>query len=42
MGCADGRVLIDELQFKGGKRMAVRDYLNGHEIKTGVILTKKS
>lgn len=42
VGCADGRVLIDELQFKGGKRMAVRDYLNGHEIKTGVILTKKS
>lgn len=23
VGCADGRVLIDELQFKGGKRMAV-------------------
>lgn len=42
VGCADGRVLIDALQFKGGKRMAVRDYLNGHEIKTGVILTKKS
>lgn len=39
VACGDGRgVLIDEIQMKGSKRMSVASYLNGHEIKTGVLL----
>ncbi len=37
--CGDGKVItLAEIQFKGQRRMTVRDYLNGHEIKTGEIL----
>ena len=31
-------ILIDEIQFKGGKRMNVSSYLNGHSIDIGEIL----
>jgi len=37
--CGDGNtIIITEVQFQGSKAMPVRDYLNGHEIKTGVTL----
>jgi len=37
--CGDGNtVVITEVQFQGSKAMSVRDYLNGHEIKAGVVL----
>lgn len=32
MACADGTVIIKELQAPGGKRMAAADYLRGHPI----------
>lgn len=39
VACGDGNsVLIDEIQFKGGKRMPVASYLNGHSIELGEIL----
>lgn len=37
--CGDGKsIIVTEVQFQGSKAMSVRDYLNGHEIKTGVVL----
>jgi len=39
VACGDGNtILIDEIQFKGGKRMSVASYLNGHEIDETIIL----
>ncbi len=39
VACGDGNsVLIDEIQFKGGKRMTVSSYLNGHSVELGEIL----
>ena len=38
VSCGDGSILIDILQFKGSKRMSVREYLNGHEIDMKEIL----
>lgn len=31
-------IAVDEIQFKGGKRMRVADYLNGHTIDESIIL----
>lgn len=37
--CGDGQsILVDEIQFKGGKRMTVAGYLNGHSVDKGIIL----
>lgn len=37
--CGDDKcVLIDEIQFKGKKRMSVMSYLNGHAIDEGEVL----
>ena len=37
--CGDGKFIIaDEIQFKGGKRMNVASYLNGHSIDENIIL----
>lgn len=37
--CGDGvSIIIKELQFKGGKRMAAASYLNGHSIDIGTVL----
>lgn len=37
--CGDGMsIFVDEIQFKGGKRMSVESYLNGHSIDETVIL----
>ncbi len=39
VACGDGKsILLQEIQFTGSKAMSVRDYLNGHEIKVGVVL----
>lgn len=39
VACGDGNsVLIEEIQFKGGKRMNVASYLNGHSIDAGEVL----
>ncbi len=39
VSCGDGNsILIDEIQFKGGKRMNVASYINGHTIKIGETL----
>ena len=37
-GDGAGVVLI-EVQFEGSKAMSVRDYLNGHEVRSGVVLS---
>ncbi|MBQ4145448.1 MAG: methionyl-tRNA formyltransferase [Clostridia bacterium] len=34
----DGAILIKEIQMQGSKRMEVSSYINGHEIKVGLIL----
>ncbi len=37
--CGDGKfIIVDEIQFKGGKRMTVESYLNGHSIDESIIL----
>lgn len=37
--CGDGKsIIITEVQFKGSKRMTVRDYLNGHRIERDTVL----
>lgn len=40
IACADNTsILASEVQFAGSKRMQVRDYLNGHSIDCGEVLT---
>lgn len=40
VACGDGNsILVEEIQFKGGKRMNVASYLNGHSIDVGEILS---
>ena len=34
----DGMILVEEIQVDSGKRMAVKDYIRGHQIKEGTIL----
>ena len=37
--CGDGKcIIVDEIQFKGGKRMTVASYLNGHMIDERIVL----
>ena len=37
--CGDGFLIsVDEIQFKGGKRMTVESYLNGHTINEKIVL----
>ena len=37
--CGDNKfIIVDEIQFKGGKRMTVESYLNGHSIDENIIL----
>ena len=37
--CGDGcTIIVDEIQFKGGKRMSVPGYLNGHSVDESIIL----
>lgn len=37
--CGDGKyIIVDEIQFKGGKRMTTESYLNGHSVDESVIL----
>lgn len=39
IACGSGTsIAVDEIQFKGGKRMRVADYLNGHTIDESIIL----
>lgn len=38
VACGAGSVLVTEIQMQGSKRMDVASYLNGHEIRTGIIL----
>ena len=38
ISCGKDSVVVDEIQFKGGKRMTVASYLNGHDIDENVIL----
>lgn len=41
--CGDGKYIIaDEIQFKGGKRMTVASYLNGHTIDERVVLKMRA
>ncbi len=38
--CGDNTaILLKEVQFAGSKRMQVRDYLNGHSVEIGEVLT---
>lgn len=36
----DGQILVEEVQVDSGKRMAVKDYIRGHQICEGVVLVK--
>lgn len=38
ISCGKDSVVVDEIQFKGGKRMTVASYLNGHDIGENIIL----
>lgn len=38
VACSKGAIRITELQFEGGKRLPVSEYLKGHAIETGVVL----
>lgn len=38
ISCGIDSVVVDEIQFKGGKRMTVASYLNGHDIDENIIL----
>ena len=38
ISCGKDSVVVDEIQFKGGKRMTVASYLNGHDIDENIIL----
>lgn len=38
ISCGKDSVVVDEIQFKGGKRMTVASYLNGHDIAENIIL----
>ncbi len=37
--CADGIICVKTAKFPGGKAMNIEDYMRGHEIKTGAVLT---
>lgn len=39
MGGDGAGVVLTEVQFEGSKAMSVRDYLNGHEVRSGVVLS---
>lgn len=38
VACGKGTLLIQEVQFPGGKSMKVGEYIKGHELKNGIIL----
>lgn len=38
VACGKGVLLIQEVQFPGGKSMKVGEYIKGHELKSGIIL----
>lgn len=38
--CGNGSLIISELQFAGGKRLAASDYLRGHKVDAGTVLGK--
>ena len=38
ISCGKDSVVVDEIQFKGGKRRTVASYLNGHDIDENIIL----
>ena len=39
IACGDHKsIIVDEIQFKGGKRMTVESYLNGHTIDESIVL----
>jgi len=41
IACGDGAVKILEIQAPGGKKMRAEDYLRGHAMETGRILTRE-
>lgn len=36
--CAEGILAVTKVQFTGGKKLNIEDYLRGHDIETGVVL----
>lgn len=38
VACGKGVLLIEEVQFPGGRRMKVEEYIKGHELKNGITL----
>lgn len=38
ISCGKDSVVVDEIQFKGGKRLTVASYLNGHDVDENIIL----
>lgn len=41
VSCGTGTLYITHIQFAGGKKMAVADYIKGHDIAVGEILTRE-
>jgi len=39
--CANGTLAVTKVQFTGGKKMPVEDYLRGHDIENGTVLGKE-
>lgn len=38
VACGQGALIIEEIQFAGGKPMLVSEYIKGHELKKGILL----
>lgn len=41
VNCADTAIAVTRVQFTGGKKMPVEDYMRGHSIESGVVLGKE-
>ncbi|MDZ4224556.1 MAG: hypothetical protein U1D33_01475 [bacterium] len=39
VACGQGSLCLLEVQLEGKKRMSTADFLKGHPVKTGILLT---
>jgi methionyl-tRNA formyltransferase len=42
VGCGEGLLRIEELQMPGGKRLAARDFLQGHALQAGQVFGQRA
>ena len=38
VSCGEGVLMIEKIQFSGGKPMYVSEYIKGHDLNKGIIL----